>query len=69
MLFSAEQAFVGKDDKRASLKTPVWVAIYGHRHDGISPSGVYINQVSLYFGAIFIGGVLDRGHSFIERSI
>ena len=32
MLFSAAQAFVGKDEKRAPLKTPVWVAIYGHRH-------------------------------------
>ena len=69
MLFSAAQAFLGKDEKRAPLKTPVWVAIYGHRHHGISPSGVYVNQVLLYFGAIFIGGVLDRRHSFIERSI
>ena len=26
MLFSVEQAFVGKDEKRAPLKTPVWEA-------------------------------------------
>ena len=26
MLFSVEQAFVGRDEKRASLKTPVWEA-------------------------------------------
>ena len=24
MLFSAEQAFVGRDEKRAPLKTPAW---------------------------------------------
>ena len=27
MLFSVEQAFVGKDEKRAPLKTPAWEAI------------------------------------------
>ena len=26
MLFSAEQAFVGRDEKRAPLKTPAWEA-------------------------------------------
>ena len=26
MLFSVEQAFVGKDEKRAPLKTPAWEA-------------------------------------------
>ena len=26
MLFSAEQAFVGRDEKRAPLKTPEWEA-------------------------------------------
>ena len=26
MLFSVEQAFVGRDEKRAPLKTPVWEA-------------------------------------------
>ena len=26
MLFPAEQAFVGRDEKRASLKTPAWEA-------------------------------------------
>ena len=26
MLFSAEQAFVGRDERRAPLKTPVWEA-------------------------------------------
>ena len=29
MLFSVEQAFVGRDEKRASLKTPAWEAIQG----------------------------------------
>ena len=27
MLFSVEQAFVGRDEKRAPLKTPEWEAI------------------------------------------
>ena len=27
MLFSVEQAFVGRDEKRAPLKTPAWEAI------------------------------------------
>ena len=26
MLFSVEQAFVGRDERRAPLKTPVWEA-------------------------------------------
>ena len=26
MLFSVEQAIVGRDEKRAPLKTPAWVA-------------------------------------------
>ena len=26
MLFSVEQAFVGRDEKRAPLKTPAWEA-------------------------------------------
>ena len=29
MLFSVEQAFVGRDEKRAPLKTPAWEATYG----------------------------------------
>ena len=29
MLFSVEQAFVGRDEKRAPLKTPAWEASYG----------------------------------------
>ena len=28
MLFSVEQAFVGRDEKRAPLKTPAWEATY-----------------------------------------
>ena len=28
MLFSVEQAFVGRDEKRAPLKTPAWGAIW-----------------------------------------
>ena len=28
MLFSVEQAFVGRDEKRAPLKTPAWEAKY-----------------------------------------
>ena len=28
MLFPAEQAFVGRDEKRAPLKTPAWEARY-----------------------------------------
>ena len=32
MLFSVEQAFVGRDEKRSPLKTPAWEAIcYGDR--------------------------------------
>ena len=27
MLFSVEQAFVGRDEERAPLKTPAWEAI------------------------------------------
>ena len=35
MLFSVEQAFVGRDEKRAPLKTPAWqarlcTAMYGY---------------------------------------
>ena len=33
MLFPAEQAFVGRDEKRASLKTPAWEASF--RADGM----------------------------------
>ena len=29
MLFSVEQAFVGRDEKRAPLKTPAWEARLG----------------------------------------
>ena len=29
MLFPAEQAFVGRDEKRAPLKTPAWEAMFG----------------------------------------
>ena len=32
MLFPAEQAFVGRDDKRAPLKTPAWEANVTHAH-------------------------------------
>ena len=32
-MFSVEQAFVGRDEKRASLKTPVWEASF--RADGM----------------------------------
>ena len=28
MLFSVEQAFVGRDEKRAPLKTPAWEASF-----------------------------------------
>ena len=28
MLFLIEQAFVGRDEKRAPLKTPAWEAMY-----------------------------------------
>ena len=28
MLFSVEQAFVGRDEKRAPLKTPAWEALF-----------------------------------------
>ena len=28
MLFSVEQAFVGRDEKRAPLKTPAWEATF-----------------------------------------
>ena len=28
MLFSVEQAFVGRDEKRAPLKTPTWEAMF-----------------------------------------
>ena len=35
MLFSVEQAFVGRDEKRAPLKTPAWEAMWGiGRRDG-----------------------------------
>ena len=30
MLSSVEQAFVGRDEKRAPLKTPAWEAILGY---------------------------------------
>ena len=34
MLSSVEQAFVGRDEKRAPLKTPAWEAITAReRHD------------------------------------
>ena len=36
MLFSAEQAFVGRDEKRAPLKTPAWEAIALILSKGIS---------------------------------
>ena len=29
MMFPAEQAFVGRDEKRAPLKTPAWEALVG----------------------------------------
>ena len=28
MLFPVEQAFVGRDEKRAPLKTPAWEAVF-----------------------------------------
>ena len=33
MMFSVEQAFVGRDEKRAPLKTPTWEASF--RADGM----------------------------------
>ena len=38
MLSSVEQAFVGRDEKRASLKTPAWEARVDPTQ-AISPSG------------------------------
>ena len=36
MLFSVEQAFVGRDEKRAPLKTPAWEATVVAAKEGIS---------------------------------
>ena len=33
MLFSGEQAFVVRDEKRAPLKTPAWEAIHPYAED------------------------------------
>ena len=35
MLFSVEQAFVGRDEKRAPLKTPAWEATIRATFEGI----------------------------------
>ena len=32
MLFSVEQAFVGREEIRAPLKTPAWEAMFGGTH-------------------------------------
>jgi len=32
MLFPVEQAFVGRDEKRAPLKTPAWEAIIDYKN-------------------------------------
>ena len=36
MLFSVEQAFVGRDEKRAPLKTPAWEATFKGSARGLS---------------------------------
>ena len=39
MLFSVEQAFVGRDETLAPLKTPAWEAKMGGAKVTISPRG------------------------------
>ena len=44
MLFSVEQAFVGRYEKQASLKTPAWEATRG-----INYTTIYLSLVSTFF--------------------
>ena len=41
MLSSVEQAFVGRDEKRAPLKTPAWEAITARERDEMSYTAFY----------------------------
>ena len=46
MLSSVEQASMGKDEKRAPLKTPAWEAIFGDA--GIAGIAVLLIQLIIF---------------------
>ena len=52
MLFSVEQAFVGRDEKRAPLKTPAWEAM-GTRDYSWFP--IFLIQSSLFSDSYGLG--------------
>ena len=45
MLFSAEQAFVGRDEKRAPLKTPAWEASIDLKQRHFWRSELFVSHV------------------------
>ena len=45
MLFSVEQAFVGRDETRAPLKTPAWEANLGSASDLLGCKGNFLQPM------------------------
>ena len=63
MLFSVEQAFVGREEIRAPLKTPAWEASDAVNNKEITPGSVMI-LVSLPPLGFRPEGKIMRRHSF-----
>ena len=68
MLSSVEQAFVGRDEKRAPLKTPAWEARVPHSrsHLEVNAGGLWDTCVSHYSRCIVVYGVAGPRHVFFN---
>ena len=54
MLFSVEQAFVGREEIRAPLKTPAWEAMVMRAMEGILGFEMIKSSCSVYCQHIFL---------------
>ena len=68
MLFSVEQVVVGRDEKRAPLKTPAWEARVPHSrsHLEVNAGGLWDTCVSHYSRCIVVYGVAGPRHVFFN---
>ena len=66
MLFSVEQAFVGRDETRAPLKTPAWEANLGSASDLLGCKGNFL-QPMRSTTCIWVVGLHQCGISLFDK--
>ena len=69
MLFSVEQAFVGRDEKRALLKTPAWEATINPDKSSPPPHPLFPGDTPLFGQNEYVNGVWFWGSQEYNFSI